>query len=125
MKFHHIGIVCKDIYTQLENIKNIHNIKCISDVVCDDLQKVSLCMVETEEGINMELVSGEKVKNLIKKGIHYYHMCYEVENLQLKLEELSRLGGVLVSKPKPAILFNNRKVAFIQMSYGLIELLEK
>ena len=34
-------------------------------------------------------------------------------------------GGVLVSEPKPAVLFGGRRVAFLYTRIGLIELLEE
>jgi methylmalonyl-CoA/ethylmalonyl-CoA epimerase len=78
-------------------------------------------MIETKD-IFFELVSGEVVKNFNEKNTTYYHICYEVDDIYKTIEEMD---GILVSPPKKAVLFNNRKVCFMMTNIGLIEFLEK
>jgi methylmalonyl-CoA/ethylmalonyl-CoA epimerase len=80
-------------------------------------------MLNIEDGLNIELISGKIVENIVKKGIKYYHLCYEVENIE---EKLQRMGNDIkpISEIKEAILFDGRKVIFVIASYGLIELVE-
>ena len=125
MNLHHIGIACKNIELEIENIKKIHKVLAISDIVYDKMQDASLCIIKTDNDINIELISGNMVKNLLKKRVQYYHVCFEVENMNQEILRLRTEGAFLVSEPKEAILFNNKKVAFMLTSYGLIELLEK
>jgi methylmalonyl-CoA/ethylmalonyl-CoA epimerase len=125
MNLHHIGIACKNIELEIENIKKIHKVLAVSDIVYDKMQDASLCIIKTDNDINIELISGNMVQNLLKKRIQYYHVCFEVENINQEILRLRAEGAFLVSEPKEAILFNNKKVAFMQTSYGLIELLEK
>ena len=54
-----------------------------------------------------------------------YHTCYVVNNMQTIIEQFVEKGGFLVSEPKEAILFGNKKVAFLMTEMGLIELLEE
>ena len=124
MKFAHIGIACNSIEEEIENIKKIHKINSISDIIFDEKQSANLCMLNIEDGLNIELISGKIVENIVKKGIKYYHLCYEVENIE---EELQRMGNDIkpISEIKEAILFDGRKVIFVIASYGLIELVEK
>ncbi|WP_333877380.1 VOC family protein [Flavobacterium sp.] len=124
MKFHHVGVACRNIETEIESISRIHQVIHVSDIVFDSEQKAQLCMITTAEGVNIELVSGEQVENLIKKRIAYYHLCFETNDLIAEINRLQELGAFLVSEAKPALLFNHRKVAFLQASYGLIELVE-
>jgi methylmalonyl-CoA/ethylmalonyl-CoA epimerase len=124
MKFHHLGIACRNIPEEIENIKKFHEVIEISEIVSDAEQKAELCMLKTKEGISLELISGEQVENLIKKRISYYHICFETENINLEIARLQELGAFLVSDTKPAILFENNLVAFLQVSYGLIELVQ-
>ena len=77
-------------------------------------------MIYTKD-VNIELVSGEMVKDLVKKKITYYHICYEVKNIQKSIDSFK--NSILISPPKEAILFNNKKVAFLYTPIGLIELL--
>lgn len=123
-KIHHVGVACRDINEEIENIKKIHTVIEVSPVVSDTAQRAELCMLKTEEGISIELISGEQVQNIVKKKISYYHLCFETNDIDAEIKRLLELGAFLVSEPKPAILFNNKKVAFVQVSYGLIELVE-
>lgn len=124
MKFHHVGVACKNIEEEIKSISQIHDVIEVSDIVYDAQQKASLCMIKTAEGVNIELISGEQVENLIKKRIAYYHLCFETDDITAEIVRLQELGALLVSDEKPAILFNNKKIAFLQASYGLIELVE-
>jgi methylmalonyl-CoA/ethylmalonyl-CoA epimerase len=123
-KLHHIGIACKDINEEIEQIRKIHTVVDVSPIVSDANQRAELCIVKTAEGISIELIAGEQVQNIVKKRMTYYHLCFETENIEGEIQRLQELGGFVVSEPKPAILFNNKKVAFVQVSYGLIELVE-
>ncbi len=125
MKFHHLGVACKDIQAELQSIRKLHKIIEETSVVFDENQKAELCMITVEDGLNIELVSGAPVENLLKKRISYYHICYEVDDIDQSIETLIENGGMLISPPKEAILFNNRKVAFLMLSYGIVELLNK
>lgn len=125
MKMHHIGIACNNIEKAIEDFKKYHNIIWKSDIETDHLQNAKVCMVKTDLGLDFEFISGEQVARIVKKGISYYHVCYEVENLESTVEELLAKGGIMISEPKPAILFNNKRVAFLYVSYGMIELVEQ
>ena len=124
MKFHQVGVACRNIREELEIIKKIHDVTDVSEIVFDIEQKAELCMIHTSEGVAIELISGEQVENLIKKRISYYHICFETKDINNEIERLQSIGALLVSDSKPAILFKNKQVAFLQVSYGLIELVE-
>jgi methylmalonyl-CoA/ethylmalonyl-CoA epimerase len=126
MTFHHIGIATKDIDETLVYIKKVYkNIDTISEVIYDKLQDASLCMVTLKDGINIELVSGNQVNGYTKKRISLYHTCWEVDNINEAIKLQVDSGAFLVSEPKEAILFDNRRVAFVYSDIGLVELLEK
>lgn len=125
MIFHHVGIACKDITLELQKLKKVHSIIEQSEIVYDELQDANLCMVTIECGFKMEFVSGKIVEIFIKKGITNYHLCYECNNINSEIEILVSNGALLVSPIKPAILFGGKLVAFLLVSYGLIELIQK
>jgi methylmalonyl-CoA/ethylmalonyl-CoA epimerase len=120
MKFHHIGIATRDLKKSLEFIKKNFDIKDVTDEIFDKNQDATLQMVTTND-INIELVSGHMVEKLIKSNTTYYHICYEVENIFQAIDEFQ--GGMVISTPKEAILFDNRLVAFLMTPLGLVELL--
>lgn len=124
MIIHHIGIACKDIGLEIQRIQKIHDVISISEIIFDQNQNANLCLIKIKNSLSIELISGKQVENLIKKRISYYHLCYETQNIEAEIKRLVNLGGTILSEPKPAILFNNRKVAFLMLSYGIIELLE-
>jgi methylmalonyl-CoA/ethylmalonyl-CoA epimerase len=124
MRFHHIGIACKDIVSTKSDIEKAHVIENSSDIIFDEAQNVSLCLLTLKEGVALELVSGDAVEPYIKKGVSYYHVCYEVDNVVEKYNELVENGFLPVSPLKPAKLFGMRRVGFLYSSFGMIELLE-
>ena len=125
MKIHHLGIACSNIEEALFGFGKYHTIVKKSDIVYDDLQNAHLCMVTTDLGLDFEFISGDQVARLVKKGISYYHVCYEVDDIVKTINDYVAQGAILISDIKPAILFAGKRVAFLYLSYGLIELVEQ
>ena len=125
MKFHHIGIATEDIKNLISKLEKYFDIKEISDIIYDPKQDANLCMLTTNDNLKIELISGEVVKNLVRKRQFLYLTCYTVENLEDMISQLVLDGAILVREVREAILFNNRKVAFLSSDIGLIELLEE
>lgn len=125
MKLHHIGIACSDIEQAIEDFSKFHTIVSKSEIVDDPLQNARLCMITTDMGLDIEFISGEQVAQFIKKGITYYHVCYEVENLEQAIDDYLSKDAKIISEPKPAILFGNKRVAFLYLPYGFVELVEE
>jgi methylmalonyl-CoA/ethylmalonyl-CoA epimerase len=124
LKFHHIGIACRNIQEQLDSLTLFHNVVEISPIIFDAEQNAEICMVKTREGVLMELISGQQVVNILRKGIAYYHICFETNDIVSEISRLQDSGALVISEAKPAIMFGDRHVAFLQVSYGLIELLQ-
>jgi methylmalonyl-CoA/ethylmalonyl-CoA epimerase len=125
MKFHHVGIACRDIEEEIQHISAIHEIVAKSPVVADEGQNAELVLLTLSDGTNLELISGKQVEGLLKKNITYYHLCFEVEDIRAEIDRLEKQNAKLLSPPKPAPLFDNREVAFLHVSYGIIELLSR
>lgn len=123
MKLHHVGVACKNIAAEIASICKIHNVATISATVFDPEQNAELVLLTLTDGTHIELIAGKQVERFVKKNITYYHLCFEVDDIHAEIERLIGEQALLISSPKPAILFNSRKVAFLHVSYGLIELL--
>ena len=123
MKFHHVGVACRNIDEEIANVSKIHQIIKKSPVVFDKEQNAELVLLTLSDGTNIELISGKPVETLLKKNITCYHLCFEVNDIGTEVDRLVKEGAFLISPPKPAVLFNNRLVAFLNVSYGMIELL--
>ena len=55
-----------------------------------------------------------------------YHICYEVPDIEKTIDILKKRRFILTDGLKPAVAFDNRRVAFLlNRNTGLIELLEK
>jgi len=122
VKFHHIGIATQNIDKTLNWLCGQFNVISISNKVYDNNQDACLQMIETV-GVNIELVSGNMVKRFIEKNITYYHVCYEVDDLEESIKTFEK--SIVISKPVKAILFDNRRVVFLMTPIGIVELLEK
>ena len=123
MKFHHIGIACRDINEQLKLIKILFPRAILKKTIHDPLQNADLCLIIINE-LAIELISGKPVRKLVEEGITGYHICFSVSDIMKTINKFIDNGAIIVSSPKPAILFKNRKVAFLHTKLGLIELLE-
>ncbi len=124
MKFHHIGIATNNIEETLSKLKKYFNIKEISKIIYDDNQDANLCMITLDDDIKIELINGKVVENLLRKRQYLYHTCYSVKDINATINNLIEDGAFLVREPKEAILFENKKVAFLMWDLGLIELVE-
>lgn len=130
MKVHHYGLATKSIKKSVEAFTSI-GYKCCSDIIYDPLQGVNLLFLKNQNDHLIELVEPAQVDNpvstiLTKSGSSIYHICYEVENLDIKIDELKNRRFVQIIPPTPAIAFDGRRICFLYNSnLGLIELLEK
>lgn len=101
--------------------------------VLDPLQDSWLALVEfggqAGGGATVELIAAASDSSPVAKsaasGGGFHHICYEVDRLDQRVEEMRGQGLLLVRGPDPAILFGGRRVAFLFSRIGgLIELLE-
>lgn len=125
MRVHHLGVACSDIESALTEFSKYHNILRKSEVVFDPIQNAYLCMVTSECGLDIEFISGEKVAKLVKKGVSYYHVCYETNDIDATYADFISKGALEISMPQPAVLFDGLRVAFLYLPYGLVELVEE
>lgn len=125
MKFHHIGIAAADLDETLQHLTRHLEVAEVSEPVYDKNQDGTLCMVTLKDGMNIELVSGEVVKGIVKKRRFLYHTCFLVKDLAQQVQNLIGEGYIQVTEAKEAVLFQNRKVCFLSGEFGMIELLEE
>jgi methylmalonyl-CoA/ethylmalonyl-CoA epimerase len=127
-RFHHIGIVVKDI----DNTANIYvqagYVK--SETVFDPLQQVYICFLKKEGMPMLELLlpnndSSPVWNSLQKNGVSPCHFCYEVDDMEEAIGKLRKMKYVSISKPSNAAAIDGRHVCFLfNKQVGLIELVE-
>ena len=125
MRFHHVGIACADLKEARSWVKATHPIVEETGPVADPLQNASFITLRTKDGLLIELIAGAQVANILKKGVNLYHLCYELPDLDAALKTFTAQGSIVISAPKPSVLFHGRRIAFLNTPLGIIELLEE
>jgi methylmalonyl-CoA/ethylmalonyl-CoA epimerase len=125
MQLHHIGVACRDIGEGIEHLCLIHDVVARTPVIHDPEQDAQLALLTLSDGTRIELVAGRQVEMILRRNIGLYHLCFEVEDIGAEIERLEAGGAKLLAPPKPAVLFDGRRVAFLYVDYGMIELLSK
>lgn len=130
LRFHHFGLASRRPEQTLKFLKGLGHEVAMQ--VYDPLQNVNLWLCPHSSMPTVELVAPAEGQGpldaiLTQSSESIYHLCYETEDLQNSLEAL-KTGGfrvICVSPPKPAILFDDRRVSFYMIKdFGIIELLE-
>jgi methylmalonyl-CoA/ethylmalonyl-CoA epimerase len=130
LRFHHFGLASRRPEQTLRFLRGLGHEVAVQ--VYDPLQNVNLWLCTHLSMPTVELVGPAEGQGpldaiLAASNESIYHLCYETENLDVSLAAM-KAGGfrvMCVSAPKPAILFNNRRVSFYRVKdFGLIELLE-
>ena len=87
MKLNHLGIATKNIKKADEFVRNTHDVINSLGPIWDPNLNANLKLLEINNGIAIELVEGPVVNSLIKKGITLYHFCYEVDDINVKINQ--------------------------------------
>lgn len=130
LKFHHIGVATEDIKASILLFQKLGYMS--SEIYRDEEQEVDLAFMNREgDSTVIELVAPYQKRSpvdkiLEKNGTMPYHICYEVEDIDLKIRELKKLRFLQITKKTPAKAFDNREICFLyHKNYGMIELLQK
>ena len=131
MRLHHMGYVVRDIEPAMRGF--VHSLQANWDnrIFDDPQQKVRVAFLTTRpEDAQIELVqpAGEDspvYRFLQEQGGGLHHACYEVPDLEAQIAEMRSRGALLAKRPKPAVAFDGRRIAWvITAEKFLIELLE-
>ena len=129
IEFHHFGLAVREFSEALRFHQNL-GYRC-SDPLVDPMQDVELIMCVSDRYPAVELIrptsDNSPVVGYLKKGdATFYHLCYEVDDADSIGMLFPDNRAICVSKPKPAILFDNRLVSFyLVRGVGLIEVLQR
>jgi methylmalonyl-CoA/ethylmalonyl-CoA epimerase len=130
LRLHHFGFVVNNIDQTVASFARSVNGSWNGAIFHDPVQKVKvtfLLMPGTD--VQMELVEPAEEKSpvraFLEKGGGLHHLCYEVEDCEQAIMAMRKLGSMIVKRPKPAVAFQGRKIAWVLTSEKLlIELLE-
>ena len=129
LRFHHLGLAVADPAEAFRYLQALGYAE--GSAVFDPLQRVNLAMRHHPTMPDVEVIwpgdGPSPIDKMIKgSGTLIYHLCYASPDPEAAVAALEAAGveAVMVSPPKPAVLFAGREVSFYMVSgFGLIELL--
>ena len=136
MKLHHIGIVVKNVQDSLGELTRFLSFESTTIPALVPLQKVNVCFLKTNS-VYIELIEpaeeNSPVSDFVKEGGGFHHLCFEVDDVNAKVNEFRNKGGVIVSPPEQTIGweklgFENRLASFVyfdNLPVKLIEIISK
>ena len=123
----HVGIAVANLEHAVETYVRSLGAVAETETFSDENQQVRLRFLNLG-GMRIELLQPDSerspLNNILKRGIGIYHVCHEVDDLDAELERLKAEGVKVISPPKPAVAFGNRRVAFTMCQGLMVELLE-
>ncbi len=92
------------------------------NTINDDAQQTKICFLRKEGVPTIELVEPYESnktmqKMLTKSGVTPYHICYEVEDIEIEFDELIAKNWTPLFKPVEAPAFDNRKICY----FGIVK----
>jgi methylmalonyl-CoA/ethylmalonyl-CoA epimerase len=131
MKLHHVGYVVSDIDVSAEGFRKSLGATWDGVIFADPLQKVRVTFLTTGPGdAQIELVQPDGpdapvLRFLREAGGGLHHLCYETGDLEGELVTMRGRGASIARRPKPAVAFGGRRIAWVVTAERLlIELLE-
>ena len=132
MRLHHVGYVVADIASSVAGFQDSLSASWDGQVFTDPYQKVKVTFLCTGPGdAQIELVEpvgddSPVLRFLSDKGGGLHHVCYEVRDVEQELSAFKTRGALIVKRPKPAVAFQGRRIAWVLTPEKLlVELLEQ
>lgn len=131
---HHTGLAVTSIEEKLPFYINALGMKQLTEIKHDPIQKVRVVLLGYTEDEShppfIELVepsgSNTPIDRFLKQNISIYHYCIEVPDINKALQTVREHKALIIQRPVPAVLFNNRLIAWILTpDKYLIEFLQK
>jgi methylmalonyl-CoA/ethylmalonyl-CoA epimerase len=127
LTFHHIGLACRDLAVDRRDHEFLGYV-AEGDVFEDPLQRIRGLFM-TLGGMRIELLQAldeaSPLRSFLRRGVKIYHECFLCPDFDRSLAALQLHRARLAGEPKPAIAFQNRRIAFVLLpSQTLIELIE-
>lgn len=127
LSVHHIGYLVKKIEKATRTFLAL-GYRIEQETVYDDIRKVNICFL-VKDGYRIELIApaaeDSVVSGLMKKYKNSpYHICYQTEDFDAALKELTAGGFIAIDTPTPAPALGDRDVVFLtNAAIGMIELI--
>ncbi len=128
---HHVGYVVADIAGSIDNFAHSVGARWDGVISEDPNQRVKVAFLTVRDrDAQIELVEPAEgmspVREFLQKGGGLHHLCYEVDHLDSELAAFRSRRAVIAKRPKPAVAFAGRRIAWVLTAEKLlIELLER
>ena len=126
LSFHHVGVACRDFDKEERTFALVGYAREGHDFF-DPIQgvhgrfligggpRLELLRNHTEPGV---------LSSWLQKGVRFYHLAYEVDDLERRASTLIASGAKALMKPVPAVAFSGRLICFYMLlNLSLIELI--
>jgi methylmalonyl-CoA/ethylmalonyl-CoA epimerase len=129
-RFHHIGYATGSIADTASAYlaAGYH----VGEVVRDAVQRVNVCFLSKEMHPCIELVEPTDEKSSVNKilknngGTTPYHICYEVDDIDIAFDELTAMGYTPLFRPVEAVALDNKQICYFhKREVGFIEIVNK
>lgn len=130
MKFHHIGLIVKNLSMGLKEIDKISKIKKKSNKVLDKNLGVSVIFIKTANSPLIELIApinkNSPIQNALKKRLNIInHFAYKSKTFEKDIIKIKKKGFFQITKPTKAKYFNYKKVIFFMSKLNhIVEIIE-
>ena len=117
--FHHLGVAVPDIPKAIPIYRDLFGYELLSGPFDDPIQKVSVCFLRREKPGDMviELVAplgaNAPIQRSLNAGQSAYHVCYEVNDMDASMKDLTAKKCIVLSNPVPAVAFGGRKISWL------------
>lgn len=119
-RLHHIGFVVADLEASAPGMARALLTEWTREIFTDPLQRVRVTFLQggrAHQSPLVELVEplgdDSPVRRFLgENGGGLHHLCYEVPSIPEHLARIRAVGGLIVSRPKPAVAFGGRPVAW-------------
>lgn len=125
-RLHHVGFVVPDLEACAPGMARALLTEWSREIFMDPLQRVKVTflpggyqspLVELVEPLGSD---SPVFRFLGVKGGGLHHLCYEVASIPEHLTRIRAGGGIIVSRPKPAVAFGGRPIAWALTSEKLL-----
>ena len=129
VRVHHYGLATDNLERSMETLRLLgyH----VGEITLDPTQRVRVAFASRPQEAMIELIcdvdnNGPTHGIVSKTGNGFYHICYEVDNLEETMKKLNDERFLLIQEPVSAVACDGKRIAWMYNRYiGLIELLEK
>jgi methylmalonyl-CoA/ethylmalonyl-CoA epimerase len=129
---HHVGFAVASIENAIQQFCSSLGARQLTGEIHDPLQRAYVAFIQPSAGdrVQIELVApadpASPLTAFVERGGGLHHVCYEVDDLDAQLADARARKSVVIRKPKPAVAFEGRRIAWIVTREKLvIEYLER